>query len=240
MQQVDLTPAGRIKACLSFTSLGLMLALPVQPAAGSDNASAPRGDAAPAAAPDFSCTGHLGGPVSEAFDIHCLAPADGGYAMHAANAMEQPHRRNAPPRPLTQRLGPATRGMGPSFNPPTRRDAKTLQFIGVEAVPLAFDKSDLADDARHALHAITAWRFGRPEVTRVSLYGHADSMGTNACNYTLSEKRIQAVTAYLVAQGTSPSLRHEAPCGERMPVDEYRTPEGRKRDRGLRIFAVVR
>jgi outer membrane protein OmpA-like peptidoglycan-associated protein len=110
----------------------------------------------------------------------------------------------------------------------------------LEPVPFDFDKSDLTEGAKHTLDAITAYLLGRPDVTRVLLYGHADSIGTNTYNYTLSEKRIQTVTAYLVAQGVSPSLLHEAPRGERMPVDEYWTPEGRKRDRGLQIYAVVR
>jgi len=115
-----------------------------------------------------------------------------------------------------------------------------MDFISLEPVPFEFNKSNLTDGAEHVLDTITTYLHDHPGVTRVLIYGNTDNVGAGAYNYTLSDKRIRTVTAYLVEHGISPSLLHEAPRGERMPVDEYWTPEGRERNRRVQLYAVVR
>lgn len=70
-----------------------------------------------------------------------------------------------------------------------------------------------------------------PEV-RVELNGHTDSVGTDAYNQKLSERRAQIVYDYLIAQGVSSSqIVGVNGYGESQPIDTNDTKEGRARNR---------
>ncbi len=240
MQYDYLPTVSHIKRYLSFTLVGLMLVLPVHPAAANDTAPKPGSAPAPAAAPAFSCTGHLDQPMTEAFYTHCLAPTEGPPAMQADSDMEHAPATKCAATPDHTEHATCDQRPGTIINPPTPRDGSAMQFISLEPVPFEFDKAVLTDAAIHSLDAITAYLRSQPGVTSVLVYGHTDNVGTGNYNYTLSDKRIHVITAYLVGHGIAPSLIHEAPRGERMPVDEYWTPDGRKRNRRVEVYAVVR
>ncbi len=220
-----------------FTFLaGFTLVLPAARASADVNTPKQAGNADPSS---YSCTGHLDEPMSEAFYTHCLAPTGDRPDMQAANDMNPaapPNCPTAPDQPASQTCDarPAT-----LIKSPVPRDGSTMQFISLKPVPFEFDKAVLTDTATFTLDAITAYLRSQPGVTSVLVYGHTDNVGTGKYNYTLSDKRVQVITAYLVSHGIAPSLIHEAPRGERMPVDEYWTPDGRKRNRRVEIYAVV-
>jgi outer membrane protein OmpA-like peptidoglycan-associated protein len=230
----------RVKRYLAYTLAVYLGCHPTPPAIAKDNASLQTPGAVPVAADVFLCTGHLDEPMTEAFYTHCLAPTERHPDLQAANDVAQ-----APPstclttpahsRPVTCDLQPATLPVQT-----TPRDESTMQFITLDPVPFEFDKAELTDGAQRALDANTAYLLRQPGVTRILIYGHADDVGSGDYNYTLSEERSKAVADYLIGHGVPADLLYDAPRGERMPVDEYWTPEGRKRNRRVEIYAVVR
>jgi OOP family OmpA-OmpF porin len=70
-----------------------------------------------------------------------------------------------------------------------------------------------------------------PEI-KVELDGHTDSVGTDAYNQKLSERRAQIVYDYLTSHGVDPSrITAVRGFGESQPIDTNSTKEGRARNR---------
>lgn len=68
--------------------------------------------------------------------------------------------------------------------------------------------------------------------------GHTDSQGADAANLTLSQKRADAVKAYLVSKGIKASRLTATGYGETVPVADNATPAGRAQNR--RVEFVVK
>lgn len=76
-----------------------------------------------------------------------------------------------------------------------------------------------------------------PEV-RVGIAGHTDSRGSSEDNQQLSEDRANAVLAYLVKSGQSPSRFIVIGYGELEPADTNETSDGRARNRRIEFTAL--
>ena len=66
---------------------------------------------------------------------------------------------------------------------------------------------------------------------RVEIEGHTDSVGDDASNKALSQRRADAVRAYLVKRGIAPDRLTATGHGEDHPVDTNATPAGRANNR---------
>jgi OOP family OmpA-OmpF porin len=112
------------------------------------------------------------------------------------------------------------RGVNFKFDRPKRSEHNiepTLQ------VPTA-DSVAILDQAVDALKRY-------PDI-KVELDGHTDSIGTDAYNQKLSERRAQIVNDYLIAHGIDASrITAVKGFGESQPIDTNSTKEGRARNR---------
>ncbi len=70
---------------------------------------------------------------------------------------------------------------------------------------------------------------------KVELRGHTDSVGSDAYNKTLSEKRAKAVMDYLVSKGISAGRLSAVGKGETDPIATNDTPEGRAQNRRVEL-----
>ena len=68
--------------------------------------------------------------------------------------------------------------------------------------------------------------------------GHTDSVGTDAYNQKLSIKRSEAVKAYLVSKGIEKSRVYTEGKGEKQPVADNKTKEGRSNKSRVEIEVV--
>jgi OOP family OmpA-OmpF porin len=68
--------------------------------------------------------------------------------------------------------------------------------------------------------------------------GHTDSIGTDAYNQRLSVRRAEAVKAYLVSKGIERNRVYTEGKGEKQPVADNRTKEGRAKNRRVEIEVV--
>jgi OOP family OmpA-OmpF porin len=73
---------------------------------------------------------------------------------------------------------------------------------------------------------------------KVEIDGHTDSIGSDAFNQNLSEKRAKAVREYLISKGIDPNRLTAKGLGERDPVASNETPEGRAQNRRV-VFNVI-
>jgi OmpA-OmpF porin, OOP family len=68
--------------------------------------------------------------------------------------------------------------------------------------------------------------------------GHTDSVGTDTYNQKLSVRRAEAVKAYLVSKGIEKNRVYTEGKGEKQPVADNKTAEGRAKNRRVEIEVV--
>jgi len=71
--------------------------------------------------------------------------------------------------------------------------------------------------------------------TSVSVYGHADSTGSDSYNQALSERRALSVSNYLASQGVAPGRLNSYGYGETHPIADNATDAGRAANRRVEI-----
>ena len=103
--------------------------------------------------------------------------------------------------------------------------------IDLKGVNFDFDKATLRPDAVTILSEATEILKRYPDL-KVEVAGHTDSVGTDAYNQGLSERRAKTVYDYLTSNGVDASrLVGPVGYGESRPLDTNDTAEGRARNR---------
>ena len=73
-------------------------------------------------------------------------------------------------------------------------------------------------------------------VKDIDIIGHTDSIGSDAYNMRLSERRAMAVRNFLVSEGVNSSIIGVSGMGERQPVASNDTDEGRALNRRVEVL----
>jgi outer membrane protein OmpA-like peptidoglycan-associated protein len=98
-----------------------------------------------------------------------------------------------------------------------------------------FDHAELRPDAIAALDELIAKLKSSMRVSRVTVVGHTCDIGTVGYNQKLSERRADAVRAYLEAHGVAPDEIEARGEGELHPTYPNDTRENRRRNRRVDI-----
>jgi outer membrane protein OmpA-like peptidoglycan-associated protein len=107
--------------------------------------------------------------------------------------------------------------------------------VNMADVLFAFGKYDLKPTAREALAKLAGIVLGHPGL-KLAVDGYTDSVGSDAFNQTLSEKRAEGVQAYLVAQGIDAGSVTATGFGKANPVATNDTAAGRQQNRRVEII----
>ena len=97
-----------------------------------------------------------------------------------------------------------------------------------------FDKAVLKPEGKSKLDEFNQQLKGRTQDMLLTV-GHTDSIGTDAYNDRLSLARAQAVKSYLVGLGIASDRITVEGRGEREPVADNKTAEGRAKNRRVEI-----
>jgi OOP family OmpA-OmpF porin len=100
-----------------------------------------------------------------------------------------------------------------------------------------FDKSVLKPEGRAKLDDLVG-KMGGLNLEVVIAVGHTDSVGTAAYNQALSVRRADAVKSYLVEKGIEKNRVYTEGKGEKQPVADNKTAEGRQKNRRVEIEVV--
>jgi OOP family OmpA-OmpF porin len=73
---------------------------------------------------------------------------------------------------------------------------------------------------------------------KIRIEGYTDSIGSEAYNLSLSEKRANSVKGYLVAEGIAADRILTIGFGEQYPVTSNETEEGRAKNRRAEIKII--
>jgi len=113
--------------------------------------------------------------------------------------------------------------------------ASVRQAVVIQADALFdFDKSVVRPDGKKSIDDALA-KLNGVDLEMVIATGHTDSIGTDAYNQKLSERRAAAVKEYLVSKGISASKITTIGKGETQPVATNKTAEGRQKNRRVDI-----
>jgi outer membrane protein OmpA-like peptidoglycan-associated protein len=117
-----------------------------------------------------------------------------------------------------------------------RRNGDQIVLVMPSDVTFAVDKSDVQPQFTRVLDDVARTLNAYPQTT-IDVVGHADSSGPDAYNQTLSERRASAVAGYLTGPGRVLGDRiFVAGMGERQPVADNGTAEGRSQNRRVEII----
>ena len=117
-----------------------------------------------------------------------------------------------------------------------------LPNCGEEVITLSgdalfdFNKSTIRPDAAATLDQIAADKLSTPgSYSSIEIVGHTDSVGSDAYNQGLSERRADSVASYLASKGLDRSKMTTSGMGESQPVATNETAEGRQQNRRVVI-----
>lgn len=100
----------------------------------------------------------------------------------------------------------------------------------LEPIQFEFGKAVIKKDSYPILDEVVHLLKKRPEL-RLGIYGHTDSVGSDATNLRLSTDRAAAVRQYIIGKGIADARLESNGFGESKPVTTNDTPEGRAKNR---------
>ena len=100
-----------------------------------------------------------------------------------------------------------------------------------------FDKAVLKPEGKAKLDDLVSKTSGINLEVIVAV-GHTDSVGSDEYNQKLSVRRAEAVKAYLVGKGIEKNRVYTEGKGEKQPVADNKTTEGRAKNRRVEIEVV--
>lgn len=115
------------------------------------------------------------------------------------------------------------------------RETEQGLVLTVSDVFFEFDKADLKPSAVQELAQVAAFVRDHPD-RNVVIEGHTDSLGTDAYNVDLSQRRAQAVRSFLIAQGVAPSRLIAQGFGESYPIASNTDEAGRQQNRRVEML----
>ena len=145
-----------------------------------------------------------------------------------------------PPAPVAPAPAPAPVVVAPP--PPAPAPAPAPVTVATKVTYAAdaffdFDKSVLKPEGKAKLDDLVS-KIKDINLEVIIAVGHTDSVGSDAYNQKLSVRRSEAVKAYLVSKGIEKNRVYTEGKGEKQPVADNKTAEGRAKNRRVEIEVV--
>ena len=155
----------------------------------------------------------------------------GGPGHAAAEVAPAPVPVAAPSPPLAAAVAPAPPPCHAPAGFKVDADCHIIeQSVVVRAVDFEFNLSQLTAPATQTLDEVAGALLAQPELN-VEIQGHTDSIGSVAYNLNLSQRRADAVKAYLISKGVKASSLTAKGYGKAKPIVSNDTAEGRAQNR---------
>jgi OOP family OmpA-OmpF porin len=113
--------------------------------------------------------------------------------------------------------------------PPARIEEGQIRIL--EQVQFKHDSAEILPVSEPTLQAVLAILNAHAEITRISVEGHTDNVGTAAYNKTLSHDRAESVVQWLVAHGVASKRLTSTGFGLELPIAPNDTDKGREKNR---------
>ena len=160
-------------------------------------------------------------------------PATAAAGCDGAIAPARPAAPAPAPAPAPAAAAPAPAAPAPA---PAAPAVATKVTYAADAF-FDFDKSVLKPEGKAKLDDLTS-KVKDINLEVIIAVGHTDSVGSDAYNQGLSVRRAEAVKAYLVSKGIEKNRVYTEGKGEKQPVADNKTSEGRAKNRRVEIEVV--
>ena len=140
------------------------------------------------------------------------------------------------PAPAPAVVAPKAAAPAPAPAPAPQAPAASKVTYAADAF-FDFDKSVLKPAGKAKLDDLVGKVKGI-NLEVIIAVGHTDSVGSDAYNQKLSVRRAEAVKAYLVTKGIEKNRIYTEGKGEKQPVADNKTKEGRAKNRRVEIEVV--
>jgi OOP family OmpA-OmpF porin len=166
------------------------------------------------------------------------------FAAGCATEPEKPEPKPAPPPAPKPAPPPAPKPAPPPApapekpKPPPEKPKPVAEKVTFAAdVLFDFDKAVIKPEGKSKLDDISNKARG-VNLEVVIAIGHADSIGSDAYNQRLSVRRSDSVKAYLVSKGIEANRVYTEGKGEKQPVADNKTRDGRAKNRRVEIEVI--
>ncbi|HEU4729618.1 MAG TPA: OmpA family protein [Kofleriaceae bacterium] len=132
----------------------------------------------------------------------------------------------APPPPEPAKPEPP-----PEPAEPPKAEIKSENIELSETVQFETDSAVLLDRSKVLLDQVVQALNDHPEVKKVMIEGHTDSVASTRHNKKLSDQRVASVKAYLIEKGIEAGRLKTKGFGETRPIASNKTEEGRAKNR---------
>ena len=123
----------------------------------------------------------------------------------------------------------------PPAAPPPPPPAKAEPLVTLHGPQFDFNKATLKPAGKKMVDEAVTVMKDKPSM-KVSVEGHTDSIGSDAYNQKLSERRAQAVRDYMVSQGIDAARISVKGWGKTKPIASNKTEAGRAENRRVEII----
>jgi len=113
-----------------------------------------------------------------------------------------------------------------------------LQTLDLSGITFLFGKDEVTPQGQSILDEVISVLSEHTEFD-VGIEGHTDSVGNDALNQELSQRRAQSVLNYLTGNGIETTRLSATGFGETLPIADNSSPEGRALNRRIE-FSVTR
>ena len=148
-------------------------------------------------------------------------------------------KKAPPPAPVVPAPAPATAAPAPRPAPaPVVPPAPISEKVTFAADAFFdFDKSVLKPEGKAKLDDLVS-KMGGINLEVIIAVGHTDSVGSDVYNQKLAVRRSEAVKTYMVSKGIEKNRVYTEGKGEKQPVADNKTAEGRAKNRRVEIEVV--
>lgn len=119
-----------------------------------------------------------------------------------------------------------------------RREGEGIIVNFSDKVLFATNESALSESAKASLDKLAKILVDYPD-TEINIIGHTDSQGADDYNQTLSQRRAEAVSDYLVTRNVAGDRLKKIGKGENDPIADNGTEEGRAQNRRVEFVIIA-
>jgi OOP family OmpA-OmpF porin len=123
----------------------------------------------------------------------------------------------------------------PVAAPPPPPPPSGTEIVEIRGTHFAFDSAKLTSEGMAILDDAVSVMNQHPSIT-VRCEGHTDSIGSDAYNMQLGQRRAESACDHLADQGVSPSRLSTKSYGESLPAASNDTESGRAENRRVEII----